>query len=227
MKTTDPIQKSARIAGVTYLLIIGTSILSMIFGPYRLIIEGDTASTISNIYTNQFLFRAGATYDLLMYMSVIILSVALYNLLKMADKHIALIALLWRVGEALTGSFTVICSIAILYLINSDMSSEFSGATINLLFEIKAIALNVVFAFLGLGSVMFCYLFYKTRFIPRLLAVFGIFSFSLVFAESILVLLTPLKSLVITGIPAILFEITIGIWLLAKGVKTENEKMKS
>lgn len=224
MTPTDPIQKNARIAGVTYLLIIGTSILSMIFGPYKLIIEGNTAATISNIDSNQFLFRVGATYDLLMYMSVIILSVALYNLLKAADNFIALTALAWRIGEALTGSLTVICSVVILLIINSGMSPESANATVQLLFEVKAIGLNIVFAFLGLGSVMFCYLFYKTRFIPRSLAVFGMFSFILVFVESILVLLTPLKSLVITGLPAILFEITIGIWLLTKGVKIENVK---
>jgi hypothetical protein len=222
MKTTDLIQKSAKTAGITYLLIIGTSILSMIFGPYKLIIEGDTVTTMSNIGSNQFLFRVGATYDLLMYMSVIILSVALYNLLNMVNKTVALTALFCRIGEALIGSLTVICSISIIFLINIDMKSESAKATVQLLFEVKAIALNVVFAFLGLGSILYCYLFYKSRFVPRLLAAFGIFSFVLVFAESILVLLIPIKSMIFTGIPAILFEITIGFWLLVKGVNTDK-----
>ena len=222
MKTKDLIQKSAKTAGITYLLIIGTSILSMIFGPYKLIVEGDTAATMNNIDSNQFLFRVGATYDLLMFMSVIILSVALYNLLNMVNKTVALTALFSRIGEALIGSLTVICSIIILFLINNGMNSESAEGTIKLLFEVKAVALNIVFAFLGLGSILYCYLFYKARFIPRLLAAFGIFSFFLVFVESILVLLIPIKSLVFTGIPAILFEIIIGVWLIVKGVNISN-----
>ena len=33
--------KAAKVAGLAYFLIIITSILSMIFGPYKLIVEGD------------------------------------------------------------------------------------------------------------------------------------------------------------------------------------------
>ena len=42
-------QKAARVAGVAYLLIIVTSILSMIFGPYKLTVNGDLAATFKNI----------------------------------------------------------------------------------------------------------------------------------------------------------------------------------
>ena len=89
MNQINQIQQSARLAGIAYLLIslsdnfagsqviIITSILSMIFGPYKLMVEGDIAATISNISDNQLLFRAGATYDLMMFIGVIILSVAL------------------------------------------------------------------------------------------------------------------------------------------------------
>ena len=82
--------------------------------------------------------------------------------------------------------------------------------------------MNIVFSFLGFGSILFCYLFYKSRYIPRILAVFGILAFVLVFSESIAVLLFPVKSMVVTGVAAILFEIIIGLWLLIKGVKLSN-----
>jgi hypothetical protein len=44
----------------------------------------------------------------------------------------------------------------------------------------------------------------------------------LVFSESIAVLLFPVKSMVVTGVAAILFEIIIGLWLLIKGVNISN-----
>jgi hypothetical protein len=55
-----------------------------------------------------------------------------------------------------------------------------------------------------------------------LLAAFGILAFVLVFSESIAVLLFPVKSMVVTGVAAILFEIIIGLWLLIKGVNISN-----
>ncbi|MFC2138460.1 DUF4386 domain-containing protein [Bacteroidota bacterium] len=216
------IQKNAKLAGLAYLLIILTSILSMIFGPFKLMVEGDNTATISNITSNQLLFRIGATYDLLMFIGVIILSVVLYNVLKVVNKTIALTALYSRIGEALIGSLSVICSIIILFLINSDYSSELIQKMVALIFEIKNAIMNIVFTFLGFGSILFCYLFYKSRFIPKILAAFGVFSFVLVFAESLAVLLFSTKSLIVTGISAILFEIVIGLWLIFKGVELTN-----
>jgi cytochrome bd-type quinol oxidase subunit 2 len=218
MKSNNPIQQSAKTAGLAYLLIIVTSILSMILGPYKLLVEGDTSATINNIATNQQLFRAGATYDLLMFIGVIILSVALFNVLKTVNKTIALTALISRIGEALIGSLTVVCSMAIVFLVNADIESESNQKIITLLFDIKDSLMNIVFSFLGFGSILFCYLFYKARYIPRILAAFGILAFVLVFSESIAVLLFPFKSMAVTGVPAILFEIIIGLRLLIKGV---------
>lgn len=224
MKTENAIQRSAKTAGIAYLAIIVTSIFSMIFGPYKLMVEGDIAATINNISSHQALFRAGLTYDLLMFIAVIILSVALYNVLKTVNKTVALTALLSRFGEAVLGSLSVVCSIVVLLLINRDYSSESIQKTSSLVFEIKDSLLNIVFAFLGFGSILFCFNFYISGLIPRILAAFGIFSFVLVFAESIIVLLFPVKSLVITGIPAIFFEIIIGLWLIIKGVNISTIK---
>jgi hypothetical protein len=38
MKSNNPVQQSEKTAGLVYLLIIVTSILSMIFGPYKLMV---------------------------------------------------------------------------------------------------------------------------------------------------------------------------------------------
>ena len=220
MKTTDPVQRSAKTAGLAYLLIIVSSILSLILGPFKLMVEGDNPATLSNIESKQLLFRIGAAYDLLMFIGVIILSVALYNVLKTVNKSVAQTALYSRIGEAFIGSLTVVCSIAILILINSGHSVEEVNKMTAFIFEIKHALLNIVFAFLGFGSILFCYLFYKSRYIPRILAAFGMLAFALVFGESIAVLLFSVKSTVFTGAPAILFEIIIGVWLMVKGVNT-------
>lgn len=46
MKTTNSLQKTAKFAGAAYFIIIITSVFSMAFGPYRLIVENDIKKTI-------------------------------------------------------------------------------------------------------------------------------------------------------------------------------------
>jgi hypothetical protein len=220
METSIAIQKSAKTAGLTYLLIILTSILSMILGPFRLIVQGDTLATMQNIAANPLLYRAGATYDMLMFIGVIILSVALYQVLITVNRSTALTALFSRIGEGLIGTLSVACSVMILWTINRPEGLAKNQEMVEFLFALKDVLMHLVFAFLGFGTILYCALFYRSRYIPQWLAGFGILAFLPVFGESILVILLNTGSTPVTGVPAILFEITIGIWLMAKGVNT-------
>ena len=149
MNSVKSIQKSARTAGIAYLLIIVTSILAMFIGPFTLIVEGDNLATMRNIAANPLLYRAGAAYDLLMFIGVIILSVALYQVLKTVNQSTALTAILCRFGEALAGSLSVACSTMILWLINREDTPGNNLVIVEFLFELKAVLMNIVFAFMG------------------------------------------------------------------------------
>jgi hypothetical protein len=78
MDSKMSIQKTARFAGAAYFIIIITSVVFLIFGPYQLRVEGDVANSLENIASGQLLYRIGIVYETLMYMGVIMLSVALY-----------------------------------------------------------------------------------------------------------------------------------------------------
>ena len=56
---TNSIQKTARIAGVLYLLIIALSIPVHFVIPAQLIVAGDAATTANNIMASAGLFRMG------------------------------------------------------------------------------------------------------------------------------------------------------------------------
>lgn len=71
--------------------------------------------------------------------------------------------------------------------------------------------------FLGLNIVVFSYLFFKSGYIPKLLAGLGIISYALVFIFAITSILLPTYNMLILTIPSIFFELIIGIWLLIKG----------
>jgi hypothetical protein len=221
MNTDASIQKTARFAGILYFVIIITSVLSITVGPYRLLVEGDDELTIANITSSQFLFRIGMVYEILMYTAVILLSVALYHLLKGISQPKALTALLCRFGEAIMGLLSVVGSILVLYMINGDFPAETVQRMVPVIFEIQGALMSILMVLIGVGSIIFLHLFYQSRYIPRWLSVAGLVIFAAMVLESLVVLVHPMQAWVFPGAGAILFEIAIGLWLMIKGVKME------
>lgn len=79
--------------------------------------------------------------------------------------------------------------------------------------------------FIGLGLTVFNYLFFKSKYVPRAIAGFGILSYSLIFVYALVNILVPEHNNIVQIIcwtPSILFEIIIGLWLLFKGVNVQQ-----
>ena len=230
-----PLRKAARVAGFLYLLIIITSLLSMIFVESNLIMPGNDAATFNNIMANELLFRIGVAYDLIMFASVVILSLALYVILKTVNKNLALLALFWRLAEAIIGGVTVLFSFIVLQLLNGEgysavFETEQLQALVGLFLNVRTAGLTIVIVFLCLGTTVFCYLFFKSRYVPRILAAWGIFSFLLMLIYSFVNILLPNSPAMIQTVcwtPAILFEVIIGLWLLFKGVNVQQRDART
>ncbi|TAL73579.1 MAG: DUF4386 family protein [Bacteroidetes bacterium] len=79
--------------------------------------------------------------------------------------------------------------------------------------------------FIGLGLSLYNYLFFRSNYIPRTIAGFGILSYSLIFVYALINILIPGHSItlqIICWAPSILFELIIGVWLIFKGVKVQQ-----
>jgi len=224
-------RKAARVAGLAYLLIIVTTMLLMVFGSTKLIVEGNDAATFSNFMANELLFRISAAFELIMYVSVVILSLALYVVLKTVNKNLALLALLWRLAEAIMGCLAVLSSVVISQLLNGENYSavfeaeQLQALLVGLFLDVQSAAISILIVFFSLGTIVFCYLFFKSKYIPRILAVFGIFSLLLVLIKAFLVILfpnIPAMIQIVFHLPSGLFEVIIGLWLLIKGVNVEQ-----
>jgi hypothetical protein len=121
----------------------------------------------------------------------------------------------------------VLMSFIVLQLLNGGgfstaFETEQLQALVGLFLNVRTAGLNIVIVFLCVGTVIFCYLFFKSRYVPRILAGFGIFSFSLMFIYSFVNILLPNHPAVIQIVcwpPAILFEVIFGLWLIFKGIK--------
>jgi hypothetical protein len=164
----------------------------------------------------------------MMFASVVGLAVALYIVLKPVSKNLSLLAMCWRLGEAILGGVTVLVSATIFLLVSSReqltvFNPEQLQVLVGLFLNVRSAGLTVIIVFLCLGTIVFCYLFYKSRYIPRWLAIWGILAFSLMLIRSFAGILALNDSLMVFGVPAILFEIFIGLWLLFKGIDVKPE----
>jgi len=215
----------ARIAGLTYIIVILLGVFSVNFIASSLIVPDDIAATHKNISDNEFLFRISVASETVMYLLVILLSLALYVVLKTVDNNLALLALLWRAAEAIIGAATVVVSGLIpLILINTKtvFSPEQVQTLLKLFLDIRNSGLDIVLMFIGVGSTIFCYLFYKSKYVPRFLAGWGIITYLSMLLLSFISLLSPdfpETYKMIFYVPGGLFELIFGFWLLLKGVK--------
>jgi len=181
---------------------------------------------------NVFQFRIGITVELIMSVGLVILGLSLYIVLKAVDKNLAILALLLKLVEATIAAAIVLVSLISLQVAKggtyiSIFTPEQLQTPVGLILNMHTAVFSVPMVFLGLDMVLFSYLFFKSKYIPRILAGFGIISFALIFIHALMFILTPRYATmsvnqIIFWAPSGIFEIVIGIWLLSKGLKIQH-----
>lgn len=222
------LQKAARVAGLAYVLIIVLAILKVNFLESNLIVSGNDAATTNNIMANELLFRIGVVSEIIMFLLVVILSLALYVILKTVNKNLALSALFLRFGEAIIGGLvTLLSGLIPLLLLDGETTFETEQlqALVGLFLDVRIAGLNIVMIFMGPGGIIFCYLFLKSKYVPGILAVWGIITYSTMLILSFVNILFPNIPEMISIIlytPGALFELLFGFWLIFKGVNIQQ-----
>jgi len=227
-RTIEPAQQTAaKVAGFLYLFTMVTASFAEFYARGRLIVSGDAARTARNIVASERLFRIGAVSNLITFAAVVPLVVALYVVLKPINRSVALLAAFWRLAE---------CSIFALIILNDFVALQFlSGADYLRAFDAKQLqALAYTFVgvhdagylmglvFFGLGSTVFAYLWFKSRYIPRGVAALGIFSSLVVAIVTLAIMVFPSLAAVVIPVyfaPIFIFEVGLGLWLLIKGIR--------
>ena len=232
-RITDLSQKKAvKIAGIMFLFAFIAPTLNWTLVLSKLNVAGNALATANNIVANEFVFRMGITIELFMSVGLIILGLALYVILKPINKNFAMLALLLKLIEATLMAVTVLLPyIALQVLSGNSQTTLFTQEQlllpIGLIFNSHTAITSVPMVFLGLDMMIFSYLFLKSKYIPSILAGFGILSFALILFQSLMFMLTPEYAMkpmiqIIFWTPSGLFEIMIGIWLLVKGISVHQ-----
>ena len=216
-----------RIAGGAYLAIVLAALVYGALVESQLIIPGDDGVTAANILANPLRFRLGIVLVSVIYASVVVASWALFIVLRDVHKNLALLALLFRMAEAIVGAATILMSFAVWYLLSAEgTASTFSPdelhALAGRLLDVRTAALDIVLLFIGVGATIFCYLLFRSRIIPRPLAGLGIFTYLSMLVLALVSILIPDHPLMLETVlysAGGAFELVFGLWLLIKGVE--------
>ncbi len=159
---------------------------------------------------------------------IIVLAVLLYFVLNKQNKVIALVALGMWLAEAITLAVSKIGAYALI-----PLSLEFvkAGAPESSYFQtLGDLFYSVVYKqgddihmlFYCVGGILWFYLFYRSKYIPRILSVLGIAIESLGLIGMLLLLFT-VKVNVVLFSPIGVLELIVGLWLVIRGIRDSSE----
>jgi Domain of unknown function (DUF4386) len=226
--------KAARIAGLLYLVAMATGLFAEFYVhfPSTLIVSGDAPKTAGNIMANEQLYRIGIANNIITFAIDVALIWALYVLLRPVSRNLALLAVFFRMVETTIACIAIIDSYVAMQLVSdADYLKVFDANQIqvlSVLHDTYALTFVVVAIFLGLGSTIFNYLLFKSRYIPKVLAAWGIFASLLLLMSQFTIIIFPaVEKTIIPAFygPIAIDEIALGFWLLIKGA--DIPKMES
>lgn len=220
----DSRQKKARVAGLLYLLIVITGILSMLYIPGRIIVRGDASATAANIVAHETMFRWHIVAAVLSTVFFLFLALALYRLLADVDRGLARVMVILVAVQIPFGLADQANQIGALMLTgNAEFLAPFTkpqrDALAMLLLEISRKATFVIEMFWGLWLLPLALLIWRSSFLPRFLAVWLSINGVAYMVLSLVALMAPEQYGVLLrfAFPALLGELALTLWLLIRG----------
>ena len=221
-------RKAAKAAGLANLVTFAT-VVYVNFGIFgRLIVGNNAAKTAQNILAHERLFRIGIVGDLIYCVGVVALLAALYVILKPVSRSLALLASFWRLVWVLMWlAVTLNLFDALRLLHGPDYLQAFETERLQALARFY-IGATMDYYYVGLlfgamASTVCGYLWFKSRYIPRALAAFGVISSAFCVACTLVYYVFPNFDKIVNlwwfDTPMAIFDIALSFWLLFKGLR--------
>jgi hypothetical protein len=219
-------RKAARVAAIACLISFVT-VVAVNFGIFaRLIIGGNPAESARNILAHETLFRIGIAGDVVYCVGVVVLLTALYVILKPVSQNLALLAAFGRLVQGFTWLLVTLNLFTALRLLSdADYARAFGPDQLRALARLYlsgSDAYYVGLLFWALAATVGSYLWFKSNYIPRAMAAFGVISSTWCLTCTLVFYIFPNFTKVVNlwwfDSPMALFEIVLSLWLLFKGL---------
>jgi hypothetical protein len=222
---------AAKVAGWSGLLTFAI----VVFGNFVLLnpltVPGNAAATAQNIVAHETQFRLTVVCFLTYSLGVLVLLSALYVILKPVNPGLALVGALSRLVFALLWLLSTLNMLSALRLLsNANYLQVFEPDRLQVLAKLHLGAnfddYYVGLPFFGLAATVCAWLWLKSNYIPKGLAIFGVISsvwcVLCAFAFLIFPNFNKIVNDYIFDTPMAIFELVVSVWLLVKGLQSSR-----
>ncbi|MCM3600991.1 DUF4386 domain-containing protein [Robertmurraya korlensis] len=216
-------KSAAKLVGVLFILAAVSAVAGVIL--YDPILNGSDYLINGSKHDNQVIL--GALMELILVVSAVGTATTMFPILRRYNETIALWHVCFRFLEAIVITVGVISVLSLLTL-----SREFveAGAPDVAAFQTSGTVLKAIHEWtfmlgpnfmLGINTMMYSYIFYKTKLVPRFIPIIGMTGAALVFVCALLVMFGVIEQVSVWGgllaLPVAANEMILAVWLIVKG----------
>jgi Domain of unknown function (DUF4386) len=225
-------KKTARIVGVLYIIGTVAGILSLVLtGPVR-----NAQDYLISVPASETRLVVGALFVLMMGLALAMVPVMMFPILRKYNEALALGYVVFRGGLeaatylAIATSWLLLVPLSQIYAQAGALDASNVRALGTLLLEAKEIGsiLTIVFC---LGALIFNYLLYQTKLVPRWLSGWGLIAIVPYLAAGLLAMFGIINALspiyAILNAPLGLQEMVLAVWLIVRGFNSSATAFKA
>jgi hypothetical protein len=217
----------ARLAGFLLLAVIVIAlgsgvVLSRVAG------SGTFAETARRVAASEHLYRAALSAAVIVSLGSALLAFALYATLRPVNRLLAQLAMIFTLEDSFLALVVRMCAFVRVHLYLSAQSAGVqpipAESLADLMRRIADTTENLGGICFGIGSFLFFYLFFQSRYIPRVLAALGLCASAIWTSLYFTNLIFPEQHAVfqyICFLPMVLAEVSTGFYLLLFSIKAE------
>lgn len=216
-------KKAAKLVGVLFILAAVSAVAGVLL--YDPILKDSNYLIKGSEHSNQVIL--GAVMELILVVSAIGTATTMFPLLRKYNETIALWHVCFRFLEAVVITIGIISVLSLLTLsreyvaggITDITSYQASGTLLKAIHE-WTFLLGPNFM-LGINTMMYSYIFYKSKLVPRFIPILGMTGATLVFICAFLVMFGVIEQVSLWGgllaLPVAANEMILAVWLIVKG----------
>lgn len=225
-------KKAGIIVGIFFILAAVSSIIGLIL--YDPIINGPDYLIKGSEHANQVVL--GALMELILVVSAVGTATTMFPFLRKYNETIALWHVCFRFLEAIVITVGVISVLSLLTLSREfvaagapDTASFHTSGSLLIAIKDWTFMIGPLFL-LGINTMMYSYIFYKSKLVHRFIPILGMTSSILVFIYALLVMFGVVEQLSVWGLlalPIAANEMILAVWLIFKGFNESAITSKS
>ena len=214
--------------GIFYIVAAVSAVIAVLL--YQPLLSGDWYMAVVN--GSETAVLVGVMNDILLIVTAVGTAVMLFPYVRLWNEHSALAYLCFRFMEAVFIAIGVVSILGLLSLssdygagsIGNEVSYHHIGSVLQSFHAWTAIlGPNLM---LGLNTLLYSYLLFKTEIVPKRLAIFGMLTAVMVFLAGLLDMFGIIGSFStikgIIALPIAIYELSLAAWLIIKGFNTEK-----